>query len=121
MESPQSREVRVRIPPMHLLRPFRAETTKKRKRMTNPYAQTHYYTAYVVRNWNGKFLNQRTYTGRTANMWGKIGESFIFRSVKRAQACASSINKRPKDRVNADPQNAHVTTILLPRRNPRRA
>ena len=53
-------------------------------------------------------------------MWGKIGDSFIFRSVKSAQACASSINKRPKDRADADPQHAQVTTILLPRRNPRR-
>jgi hypothetical protein len=119
MESPQSREVRVRIPTMHLLRPLRAETTKKRNCMN--YDTHHYYTAYVVRSWNAKFLNQRTYTGRTPNMWGKIGESFVFRSVKRAQACASSINKRPKDRVNADPQNATVETILLPRRNPRRA
>lgn len=85
------------------------------------YNTHHYYTAYVVRSWNGQFLNQRTYTGRTKNMWGKIGESFVFRSAKRAQCCASSINKRPKDRRNADPQNATVTTILLPRRNPRRA
>jgi hypothetical protein len=82
------------------------------------YSNTHYYTAYVVRSWNAKFLNQRTYTGRTPNMWGPIGESFIFRSAKRAQCAASSINKRPKDRVNADPQNATVETILLPRRNP---
>lgn len=109
----------VRFPQVHLLHPFRMETTKKRKRMTD--TNSHYYTAYVVRSWNGKFLNQRTYTGRTQNMWGTIGESFIFRSVKRAQCCASSINKRPKDRVNADPQNATVETILLPRRNPGRA
>lgn len=78
---------------------------------------SHYYTAYVVRSWNRRFLNQRTYTGRTQNMWGAIGESFIFRSAARAQAAASSINKRPKARVNADPQNAHVVEILLPRRN----
>lgn len=104
---------------MHPLHPFRAETTKKRKRMTD--SNTHYYTAYVVRSWNAKFLNQRTYTGRTPNMWGKIGDSFIFRSVKSAQGCASSINKRPKDRADADPQHAQVATILLPRRNPRRA
>ena len=103
---------------MHPLHPFRAETTKKRNRMTD--SNTHYYTAYVVRSWNAKFLNQRTYTGRTSNMWGKIGDSFIFRSVKSAQAYASSINKRPKDRADADPQHAQVTTILLPRRNPRR-
>ena len=103
---------------MHPLHPFRAETTKKRNRMTD--SNTHYYTAYVVRSWNAKFLNQRTYTGRTSNMWGKIGDSFIFRSVKSAQACASSINKRPKDRADADPQHAQVTTILLPRRNPTR-
>lgn len=109
----------VRFPQVHLLHPFRAETTKKRNRMTD--TNSHYYTAYVVRSWNGKFLNQRTYTGRTQNMWGTIGESFIFRSVKRAQCCASSINKRPKDRVNADPQNATVETILLSRRNPVRA
>jgi hypothetical protein len=82
---------------------------------------SHYYTAYVVRSWNRRFLNQRTYTGRTKNMWGAIGDSFIFRSVKSAQACASSINKRPKDRIDADLQNAHVVPILLPRRNPRRA
>ena len=75
----------------------------------------HYYTAYVVRSWNRKFLNQRTYTGRTPNMWSAIGESFIFRSVKRAQCCASSINKRPKIRKNYDPQNATVEKILLPR------
>ena len=120
MESPQSREARVRIPTMHLLRPLRAETTKKRKRMTNPYAQAHYYTAYVVRSWNGRYLNQRTYTGRTKNMWGTIGESHIFSSPFKAQSCASSINRRPKDRANADPQNAHVVPILIKRRSPRR-
>jgi hypothetical protein len=104
---------------VHLLHPFRVETTKKRKRMSD--TNSHYYTAYVVRSWNRRFLNQRTYTGRTQNRWGPISDSFIFRSVKRAQMCASSINKRPKDRVDADLQNAHVVPILLPRRNPCRA
>ena len=118
MESPQSREARVRIPTMHPLRPFRAETTKKRICMTNPYSN--YYTAYVVRSWNGRYLNQRTYTGRTKNMWGTIGESHIFSSPFKAQSCASSINRRPKDRANADPQNAHVVPILIKRRSPRR-
>jgi len=103
---------------MHLLLPSRAERTKKRNRMTD--TNFHYYTAYVVRSWNGKFLNQRTYTGRTKNMWGTIGDSQIFSSPFAASSCASSINRRPKDRANADPQNAHVVPILLKRRNPRR-
>jgi hypothetical protein len=81
---------------------------------------SHYYTAYVVRSWNRRFLNQRTYTGRTKNMWGKLAEAQIFSSPFAAQSCASSINRRPKDRVDADPQNAHVVPILLKRRNPRR-
>jgi hypothetical protein len=56
------------------------------------------YTAFIVRDSNSRrFLNARTYTGRTRGVWGPIGESAVFYSREQAQSCASNMNARRPD------------------------
>jgi len=53
------------------------------------------YTAYIVRDNNSRrFLNTRTYSGRSRGVWGTIDESEIFYTREKAQSCASNINAR---------------------------
>lgn len=74
------------------------------------------YTAYIVRNANRRFLNQRTFTGRTPNMWGAIGDAHVFTNEETAHAAAGSINRRPKARSNAAYAGATVVPITMYRR-----
>lgn len=74
------------------------------------------YTAYIVRSANRRFLNQRTFTGRTPNMWGPISEAHIFTNEATAEAAAGSINRRPKARSNAAYAGAAVVPITMYRR-----
>lgn len=68
---------------------------------------------YIVRNANRRFLNQRTFTGRTPNMWGPLAEAHVFANEATAQIAASSINRRPKRRANAAQQQAVVVAVSL--------
>ena len=56
------------------------------------------YTAYIVRDENSRrFLNTRTYTGRTRGIWDTIDNSEVFYTREKAQSCASNINSRRPD------------------------
>ncbi|NBU16998.1 MAG: hypothetical protein EBS48_08320 [Actinobacteria bacterium] len=75
------------------------------------------YTQYIVRKYNGTYLNQRTFTGRTPHMWGPICEAHVFSSPAEAQSCASNINRRPHARTNADAARAEVVPVEIIRRS----
>lgn len=75
------------------------------------------YTQYIVRKYNGTYLNQRTFTGRTPHMWGPICEAHVFSSAAAAQSCASNINRRPQARINADDPRAEVVPVEILRRS----
>ncbi len=56
------------------------------------------YTAFIVRDANSRrFLNARTYSGRTRGIWDTIDNSEIFYTREQAQSCASNINARRPD------------------------
>lgn len=78
--------------------------------------RTHLYTAYLVTNPDGTYLNRRVYTGRARGVWSPIEDSFIFRSAASAQSCASNINRRSR----SGREYATVTPVLLERRAPKR-
>lgn len=79
--------------------------------------KTHLYTAYLVTNPDGTFLNRRVYSGRIRGVWSEIGSAHIFRSVAQAQSCAGNINRRSR----SGREYARVTPVLLERRAPKRA
>jgi hypothetical protein len=74
---------------------------------------SNYVTAYIVRDENSRrFLTRPTYSGRVRGVWGKIEESNIFFSRRRAQSCASNINSR---RPEGSAYYAQVRPVLLQR------
>lgn len=76
--------------------------------------KTNLYTAYLVTNLDGTFLNRRVYSGRIRGVWSPIESAHIFRSAARAQSCAGNINRRSR----SGREYATVTPVLLQRRNP---
>jgi hypothetical protein len=75
------------------------------------------YTAYLVRDTNGRrYLNRKVYSGRIRGVWGKMGDSHIFNTAAQAQSCASNINNRRPYGYSA--YNAQVVEIQMQRREP---